>query len=74
MGKTVILNSSILYKIGEEMDCFYLILYGKVKLVNGPLRKICYTGETLLEEVIFTDRQQKIALEKAKAVGKTVLL
>jgi hypothetical protein len=49
MGRTLVLNSSLLYKIGEELDYFYIILMGKVKLVNGALKKICQTGETVLE-------------------------
>jgi hypothetical protein len=74
MGRPLVLNSSLLYKIGEEMDCFFIIMMGKVKLVNGGLRKVCQTGETVLEEVIFSDREKKIALERAKTIGKTVLL
>jgi hypothetical protein len=48
MGRPLILTSSVLYKIGEELNCFYIILMGKVKLVNGALRKVCQTGETVL--------------------------
>lgn len=48
MGKVVMCQSSVLYKIGEELDYFYIILLGKVKLTNGGLRKVCQTGETLL--------------------------
>jgi hypothetical protein len=29
---------------------------GKVKLVNGALKKVCQAGETVLEEVIFSDK------------------
>ena len=74
MGKPIIVNSSLLYKIGEQLNCFYIILMGKVKLVNGALKKVCQAGETVLEEVIFSDKQKKIALQRAKTIGKTILL
>jgi|LakMenEpi03Aug12_release.lakeMendotaPanAssembly.Ray.scaffolds.fasta_scaffold2041932_1 hypothetical protein len=47
---------------------------GKVKLVNGALKKICLSGETILEEVIFTDRLKKISLERAKVIQNAVFL
>lgn len=74
IGKIYVCNSSVIYKIGEELDCFYIILMGKVKLSNGPLKKICQTGETILEEVLFTDKQKRISLEKARVLGQAVLL
>lgn len=56
MGRILLLNSALVYKMGDEMDSFFIILMGKVKLVNGGLRKVCQTGETVLEEIIFSDR------------------
>lgn len=38
-----------LYKAGEERNCMYVILCGRIKLYNGEknLKKICTGGETL---------------------------
>ena len=44
VGQIVAKESSLLYKLGEEHSYFYIILLGKVKIVNGGLRKICQTG------------------------------
>jgi hypothetical protein len=62
IGRIIMCSSSVLYKLGEELDYFYIILMGKVKLSNGALKKICQTGETILEEIIFSDKPKKIAL------------
>lgn len=46
--------NSILYLGGEVYTHFSIILLGEVKIMgkNG-MHKICETGETLLEEVLF---------------------
>jgi len=44
IGKIVFKDSSLLYKMGDEPKHFYIILFGKVKIVNGGLRRICQTG------------------------------
>ena len=64
----------MLYKLGQEASSFYVMLSGKVKLVNGGLKRLCQTGETVLEEVLFLERDRKIGLEKCKVVGETCLL
>ena len=41
-------QGSIIYKPNEPLDQFYIILLGKIKLVQGSFRRICKTGETVL--------------------------
>jgi hypothetical protein len=49
MGRIVLRDSPYqLYKAGEELDYFYIILAGKVKVVDGFVRRVCQTGETIL--------------------------
>jgi hypothetical protein len=60
--------------MGDENPYFYIILLGKVKIVNGGLKKICQTGETILEEILYCDKLRKIALERAKVIGRAILL
>jgi hypothetical protein len=47
---------------------------GKVTLVNGALKKICFPGETIFEEVIFTDQLKNISLERAKVIQNAIFL
>ena len=35
IGRLIARENELLYKSGEEVNCFYIILLGKVKLVNG---------------------------------------
>ena len=37
-------TGAILYKAGEELEHFYIILHGKIKLVEGDFRRLCQTG------------------------------
>lgn len=53
VGKIVRKQGGCMYKIGEELPHFFIILSGRVKLTNGSLKQVCKTGETILEEVIF---------------------
>ena len=49
MGKILLRDSPYqLYKAGEEALHFYVILAGKVKIAEGPVRRVCQTGETVL--------------------------
>ena len=43
-------------------------------MVNGGLKRICKTGETVLEEVLFLEKNKKISLEKCKVMSETFLL
>jgi hypothetical protein len=45
-----------------------------VKIAEGAVRRVCQTGETVLEEALFGDRVRKVALERARVVGPTYLL
>ena len=67
-------ENELLYKAGQETNFFYIVLLGRVKLVNGPLKKLCQAGETVLEEVVYTNSDVKVACERAKAVGVCVVL
>ena len=45
MGKIVFkIAPEELYKCGDELSYFYIILLGKVKIVEGSFRKVCETG------------------------------
>lgn len=75
MGRIVFKQAPMeLYKAGEELDYFYIILLGKVKLVDRSLRKVCETGETILEEILFNDKHRKLSLERAKVVNSAYFL
>lgn len=63
-----------LYKQLESTAHFFIILLGKVKLSSGGLKRVCQTGETLLEEMLFSDKTKKVALEKCKVISGTYLL
>ena len=49
VGRIVAMKTGTLYKLGEELPLFFIILSGKVKLTNGNFKQICQTGETILE-------------------------
>ncbi len=63
-----------LYKGGEALEHFYIILAGKVKIADGFVKRVCQTGETVLEEVLFAEKGKRVALERAKVLGPTYLL
>lgn len=63
-----------LHKAGDEAEHFYIILSGKIKIADGFVKRVCQTGETVLEEVLFSDKGRKLALERAKVIGPTYLL
>jgi CRP-like cAMP-binding protein len=50
----------IIYRAGDEKDSFYILIGGKVKLVNSDLgfKKICVPGETIGEEIVFIEQKQ----------------
>lgn len=49
MGNLVFRQSPFeLYKCGEELNYFYIILLGKVKIVEKGFKRVCETGETVL--------------------------
>jgi hypothetical protein len=49
MGRILLRDSPYqLYKAGEELEHFYIILAGKVKIVEGFIKRVCQTGETIL--------------------------
>jgi len=63
MGKILLRDSPYrLYKAGEALSHFYIILAGKVKILDGSVKRVCQTGETILEEVLFSDKPKKVAL------------
>ena len=74
IGRIIQKHGGCLYKLGQELPYFYIILSGKVKLTNGGLKQICKTGQTILQEVIFSDRDKKISLQRAKVIGESYFL
>ena len=75
IGKIMLRDSPTqLFRAGEQPEHFYVILGGRVKLHHPTHKRSCYTGETLLEEVLFLERGQRVALEGGKVVGPTYLL
>lgn len=45
MGKILLRDSPYqLYKAGEECSHFYIILAGKVKILDGGVKRVCQTG------------------------------
>ena len=68
-----------LYRIDEEKDAFYIILYGKMKIYNNEnyyqkLKKICKAGETLGEELVFSEGPKRKVVENAKSITKVYLV
>lgn len=50
MGRILLRDSPTqLYKAGEEHEHFYIIMLGKVKIAEGSNKRVCQTGETVLE-------------------------
>ena len=42
MGKIVFKHAPLeLYKQGEEKDYFYIILFGKVKIIESGFKRVC---------------------------------
>lgn len=61
------------------MKAFYVLILGKVRLYNlekagRKIYKVCQPGETIGEEILFTNAHRKVALESARAVTKGFLL
>jgi hypothetical protein len=67
-----------LYQIDMPYPYFYIILSGKVKLQGrNNMHKICVTGETLLEEIIFDspkNGEDPVSSEKAHVLEESWLL
>jgi hypothetical protein len=75
MGRIVFKQSPCeLYKAGEELNYFYIILLGKVRITDGSYRRVCETGETVLEEILFGEQPRKYSLERARIVHSAYLL
>lgn len=70
VGNILHKRNSVIYRLGEDSSSFFIILSGRVRLTNGPLKRICRTGETVLEETLFEGRLHRIALEKGKMLGE----
>lgn len=68
-----------IFKAGTENKAFYIIVLGKVRLYSKEKTgkrtcKICLPGETIGEEILFSNAHRKVNLESAKSLARVFLV